>query len=608
MQWRLASVASTVWPVAAWRKSVVLYWLSMAIAALLALAPPAFGQLTPVVQESGSISISVDANGNNDVTGGVLRVNKPTGATVRRAFLMAASVGGSSRVINNGDVTLADSPITWEQSVFNDPLGFNFNNVFAEVTAIVRPLIDAAPAGLNELTITETDTATIDGTCLAVIFDDPNQATNNSIILLFGGQDPAGDRFQINLAAPLDPTSPSARADMGLGISFSFQGTSGSGMVSLIDVNSSRLTSSAGGEDDDPDATSIPSENGKLMTAGGIGDSNDNPPPMASDAGGLRTDDELYNLLPFVNSGDTEVQVDTRNPTNDDNIFFAYFTTSVPAAIGESILLGPLTATNPVNTSHTVMATVVDDNNMPIVNRTVTFTVQSGPNAGATGRNRTNSAGRARFTYPGLGGPGQDVLIASMINSQEIRQESNTVTKNWEDGGGGIITGDVDGNGNRNADDAQLILEVLVGARAPDIPPAINFTAAGDVNADEVINNLDSILILGEVAGRIDPLPDNTRITVTNNNDGTVTVAGAAGAVPSGSSVNLTNATSGTSSSVPAAADDGSFVSAPIVASPEDRIIVDVNGSPARIAVTVGGTLPLIPDVSRLDDGSQRIQ
>jgi hypothetical protein len=513
MQWRSASVTSTVWPVAAWRQSVVLYWLSTAIAALLVVAPPAFGQLMPVVQESGSISISVDANGNNDVMGGVLQVNKPAGATVRRAFLMAASVGIGSRVINNGDVTLAGSPITWDQSVVNDPprLDIIFNNVFAEVTAIVGPLIDAAPAGITELTVTETNTGTIDGTCLAVIFDDPNQTTNNSIILLFGGQDPAGDSFQINLAAPLEPTSPGARADMGLGISFSFQGISGSGMVSLIDVNGSRLTSSAGGEDDGLGS------DGALMTAGGIGDSNDNPDPMVSDSpGGFRTDDELYNLLPFVNSGDTAVQVDTINPTGDDNIFFAYFTTSVPAAIGESILLSPLTATNLVNTSHTVTATVVDDNNMPIVNRAVTFTVQSGPNAEATGRSRTNSAGQASFTYPGLGGPGQDVLIASMINSQEIRQGSNTVTKNWEEEGGEIIIGDIDGNGSRNADDAQLILEVLVGARAPDIPPAINFTAAGDVNADSVINNLDSILILDEVAERTAPLSDNTRMTVIN--------------------------------------------------------------------------------------------
>ena len=101
-------------------------------------------------------------------------------------------------------------------------------------------------------------------------------------------------------------------------------------------------------------------------------------------------------------------------------------------------------------------------------------------------------------------------------------------------------------------------------------------------------------------------MPDNTRITVTNNNDGTVTVAGAAGAVPSGSSVNLTNATSGPSSSVPVVADDGSFVSAPIVASPDDRIIIDVNGSPPRIAVTVSGTFLFILDVSRQRGKSRR--
>jgi hypothetical protein len=468
--------------------------LAMATAALLVGALPALAQLTPVVQESGSISISVDANGNNDSTGGVLRVDKPAGATVRGAFLMAVSL--SDRVINDGDVTLAGTPVTWEQRVFNGIVERPefFNNVFADVTAIVQPLIDAAPAGLNMLTVTETDTTTIDGTCLAVIFNDPTQQTNNSIILLFGGQATVGDRFQINLAAPLDPTAPGARVDMGVGISFSVQGSSGTGQVSRINVNGLLLTSSAGGEDDGA------SVNGALITVGGIGDSNDNPDPTASDSpGGFRTDDELYNLLPFVNSGDTTILVDTVNPSNNDNIFFTYFTTSVPAAIGESILLSPLTSTNPVNTSHTVTATVVDDNNNPVVGRMVTFTVQSGPNAGVSGMGSTDNAGQASFTYVGSGGAGEDELIANMINSQENMQESNTVTKSWE---GEVLIGDINGDGVSDAVDAELILQVLVEALSPDQSSSdpsmstVNYTTAGDVNSDGVINNIDSVLIL----------------------------------------------------------------------------------------------------------------
>ncbi|GIX48064.1 MAG: hypothetical protein KatS3mg131_2275 [Candidatus Tectimicrobiota bacterium] len=158
--------------------------------------------------------------------------------------------------------------------------------------------------------------------------------------------------------------------------------------------------------------------------------------------------------------------------------------------------------------------------------------------------------------------------------------------------------GDVNGDGVRDATDAQLILDVLVtdagllqgptasGLQALEAQQAVNFLTAGDMNADRIINNLDSILILGELAGLIAPPPDNTQITVTDNGDGTFTIAGAPGAVPGGSTVNVFNAASGESVAVMAAA-DGSF-SATLAAQPGDRLVIDVDGSPARIAVVVG--------------------
>jgi hypothetical protein len=45
---------------------------------------------------------------------------------------------------------------------------------------------DAAPAGRVDFTITEANTAKIDGELLAGIFDDPSQTTDNTIVLLFG--------------------------------------------------------------------------------------------------------------------------------------------------------------------------------------------------------------------------------------------------------------------------------------------------------------------------------------------------------------------------------------------------------------------------------------
>jgi hypothetical protein len=268
-------------------------------------------------------------------------------------------------------------------------------------------------------------------------------------------------------------------------------------------------------------------------------------------------------------------------------------------AIGH-IQLAPLSATNTVGAGHTVTATVTLGGN-PAANIGVTFEVLAGPNIGEMGTATTNVSGIASFTYTGDGGVGIDEIQASLVNSSTDELiVSNIVTKNWL-----ALLGDINGNGRLDADDAQLILAVLVGLNPPT---AVNFAASGDVNADDRINNLDSILILAIAEEQLPPPPDQTRITVVDSGGGTVIVAGATGTVPSGSSVNLTNATSGISSSVAVVADDGSFVSAPIVASLNDRIIIDVNGSPARIAVTVGNTFPFILDVSRLDDASQRIQ
>jgi len=155
----------------------------------------------------------------------------------------------------------------------------------------------------------------------------------------------------------------------------------------------------------------------------------------------------------------------------------------------------------------------------------------------------------------------------------------------------GILTGDIDGDHQITATDARLILEVLVRLTTADVPPAMNFSASGDVNADDVINNLDAVLLLGVLGGKIPPLPDNTRISATDNGNGNATVAGTAGAVPPGSRVRLTNATSG-ATVLSAPAGTGGRFSATIAAALGDRITVAVvdaagNPGPARLAITV---------------------
>ncbi|HEU4741253.1 MAG TPA: Ig-like domain-containing protein [Meiothermus sp.] len=374
---------------------------------------------------NGKVSLSVDGLGTTSSTGNI-RVDKPAGATVRAAYLAAASTGFTGITIPNGGILIDGAAVNWDLVINNS---ISSKNHWANVTSLVKPKIDSAAAGIVSFTITENSSSGIDGEILAVVFDDPGQTTDNTIVLLFGAQNIAGDTFNIGLATPINKSAPGFKLDFSLGISFSFQGF-GTPQYSQVDVNGQRLTTAAGGEDDGQQA------NGALLTVGGIGDSNANPAnpnatPNATDQ--ARSDDELYSLVPFVNNGDTSITVFTRNPSNDDNIFFAALTLgATTAVVGEGIVLSPQSATNPVGTTHTITATLQDSNGNPIANRTVTFQVISGPNSGANGTAATDASGKASFTYTGSGGPGTDQIQASFQNNQGQTITSNTVTKTWE--------------------------------------------------------------------------------------------------------------------------------------------------------------------------------
>ena len=93
-----------------------------------------------------------------------------------------------------------------------------------------------------------------------------------------------------------------------------------------------------------------------------------------------------------------------------------------------TIALTPATATNPVNTSHTVTATAtrgaVAQAGLPI-----SFSILSGPNAGLTGNATTNAAGAAAFSYSSSVA-GTDTIRASAVDG-ETTVSSNSVTKTW---------------------------------------------------------------------------------------------------------------------------------------------------------------------------------
>jgi hypothetical protein len=282
----------------------------------------------------GKYELSVDAAGSNDAVHSV-KVCKPSAdAVVVKAYLLAALHASeqSGKTIDNGDVTLNGRPVTWFDSVTNDiPPSYPnyFHSVVGDVTRIVSRRMDGAPAGCKNFRLAEVnDNEYIDGEILAVVWQVPSATVDRTIALLFGGQQLAGDRFEVTLTGPIDKGAPGAKAEMGLGISYSLQG-GGVQQYSILTVNGQPLSKASGGEDDGA------TFNGALITAGGYRDSRRNPPDPNAPPTQPRSDDERYNLLPFIGKKDTTIRIDTANPSNDDNIFFAWLDLSAKGQVNQ---------------------------------------------------------------------------------------------------------------------------------------------------------------------------------------------------------------------------------------------------------------------------------
>jgi Bacterial Ig-like domain (group 1) len=99
------------------------------------------------------------------------------------------------------------------------------------------------------------------------------------------------------------------------------------------------------------------------------------------------------------------------------------------ALAGQVVLVDatPNTATNVVNTDHTVTATVTM-NSAPLPGATVDFNVTSGPNMGQSASPTTDVNGQATFTYTGAGGVGQDAISACTVI---LPLACDNVTKDW---------------------------------------------------------------------------------------------------------------------------------------------------------------------------------
>lgn len=263
-------------------------------------------------------AISVDAWGGS--SSGLIQSDVPAGSTVLAAFLYSSDVWGGGTA---GDVTLASTFLSSASGTLLTPNSNPVNTMLYNVTDIVKPIIEAG-SGVIDHTISESGYS--DGEVLAVIYSNASTIGNTAIIM-DGELSTTGDSTTLGFDSPYV----SGDLFVSLGISYSY----GDGQYTEVDITTDsttdrRLSSAAGGNDDG----GFIAADGALITAGGVGDDPANPAnPFAR---GDDYDDELYNLAlgnsvdtsPFINSGDTFLTLDTVNPSNDDNVFTMFLSST----------------------------------------------------------------------------------------------------------------------------------------------------------------------------------------------------------------------------------------------------------------------------------------
>ena len=317
------------------RRLLLLGALALTAVLLPAAAANATLQLAPNSPHSGKVGYSADGLGQFGA-GGSLQAEVPAGSTVVKAWLHGTSQPSqSAAVVINFDGTNVPLALTPTQTGGFFPS----STARADVTNQVKTKVGtpALPGGIYNFVIGN-DPSALDGVSLTVVYTNPT-LPDGTVAVLDGGSSNAGDQATFNFLSPISK-GPGFAARMSLGSGFSYQGEAGPdhtcgalgsiNQFSIVNVNGTRLTSCAGDYDDGQEG------NGALITVGGVGDSPDNPTdPNATPqtSNGAMTEDELYDLNPFIDNGDTQLVINTSNPSNDDNLFLAVIAVTAQAAV-----------------------------------------------------------------------------------------------------------------------------------------------------------------------------------------------------------------------------------------------------------------------------------
>ena len=296
------------------------------IAVMLMGAASAHAALSTSYVFNGNGNWSLDACGSNS-TNPVCTINAvvPSGSTVEAAFLYSSLIPDASLTSVTLDGTTY-SGAAWTSLGSND---VGLQAYRADVTAQIAAAVGGGSASPYTFTVqSENPNSLVDGEVLAIIYSNPAESTR-TIAFLDGFSATTGDATNVNLADPLTAAQladPSFEAMLSLGIGYGYQTVGDSSQSSIVSVNGTTITTCAGGQDDGISA------NGGLITVGGYGDSTN---AATCDNSGPRQDDELYSLTPNLAAGDTTIQINTSNPSHDDNIFFAGINITAVAGVNE---------------------------------------------------------------------------------------------------------------------------------------------------------------------------------------------------------------------------------------------------------------------------------
>lgn len=151
---------------------------------------------------TGNVGLSTDGFGSISEAG-VISASVPAGSTVIAAFLYSATNNTNA----TPTITLDGSAVALGPRVANATACCSLASFRADVTSIVKPIIDAGPGGVYNFNITEGGAliSQIDGEVLIVVYENASLGIS-TIGILDGFASVSGDVATISYAEALDPS------------------------------------------------------------------------------------------------------------------------------------------------------------------------------------------------------------------------------------------------------------------------------------------------------------------------------------------------------------------------------------------------------------------